>query len=441
MPTEYNSFKPLPDERFLQASARGFWQIFSRRKLPASFLQFTVGIPLLCTPFRQGLAPTTEQFCCTVGNRAAQRYLCSRRLPTAKCRSYREEKNCKNCFEKSGISHKFVTGRPLEALELKMKINDELLRQIVSDLSLDEPFAKGKKLAVRNCWHFYTDGSSVDRLFDDDTDFTNAMNRIFVISRNYNVIILAFCLMDTHIHFILYGQFSECNKFMHEYIRLTSRNISLRHNEKKKLFRLPLSHQYIDNDFYLKTAIAYVIKNAPVGGLGHNAWDYPWCSGGLYFRQQGYWTSPGWKDISPSNRLSRMTYRQKRAILNTKNDNIQDASVIGKIIFPGEYVAYELVENIFKSVKSFNWFMCISKEEDVESRGGSISHLSIPIQEMRQHRNDICRELFNSNSIRTLNTTQRMKLAKVLRSRYNCSIKQIARLCGLVYGELAGIIN
>jgi hypothetical protein len=99
------------------------------------------------------------------------------------------------------------------------------------------------------------------------------------------------------------------------------------------------------------------------------------------------------------------------------------------------------VENIFKSVKSFNWFMCISKEEDIESRAGSISRLSIPIQEMRQHRNEICRELFGCNTVRNLNTTQRIKLAKLLRTRYNCSVKQIARLCGLVYGELAGIIN
>ena len=56
-----------------------------------SFLQFTVGIPLLCTPFRQGLAPTTEQFCCTVGNGTAQRCFWGRWLPTTKCRNYREE--------------------------------------------------------------------------------------------------------------------------------------------------------------------------------------------------------------------------------------------------------------------------------------------------------------------------------------------------------------
>ena len=109
--------------------------------------------------------------------------------------------------------------------------------------------------------------------------------------------------------------------------------------------------------------------------------------------------------------------------------------MIDHLIFPGEYVAYEIVERIFKTCKSFNFFLCLTKEEDVESRGGSISLLSIPMQEMRQHKNEVCLELYGMKSIKGLNTQQRLRLARTLRSRYNSSIKQIIRLCGLVYEE------
>ena len=109
--------------------------------------------------------------------------------------------------------------------------------------------------------------------------------------------------------------------------------------------------------------------------------------------------------------------------------------MIDRLIFPGEYVSYEIVERIFKTCKSFNYFMCITKEEEVEARGGSISFLSIPMQEMRQHKNELCKELYGANSIKGLNTQQRLRLARTLRSRYNSSIKQIIRLCGLVYDE------
>ena len=322
---------------------------------------------------------------------------------------------------------------------MKMKINDDLLSQMESDLSLNIPYIKGKDNPIRNCWHFCTDGNAVDRLFDDRDDFINGMNRIFVVSTKYQIAIMAFCLMDTHVHFILYGKFDQCNKFMHEYIRLTSINIFNRHNESHKLLRIPITHQYIDNEFYLKTAICYVLKNPPVGGICCNAYDYPWSSGALYFRNTGEWCSPEWtrKDESCLHSFSELSLRQKRKFLKSKNTNyLKEIKIIDRIIFPGEYVTYEIVEKIFKTHKSFNFFLCRSKEEDIESRGGELSRLSIPIQEMRQHRNEICRELFQANTIRTLDTQQRLKLALTLRKRFNSSPKQICRLCGLILDEV-----
>ena len=421
------------------------------------------------------------------------------------------------CREEKSFSHSLAGWIFLSYLCLRatirgagneMKINDELLRQMESDLSLDKPFVKGKNLPIRNCWHFCTDGNAVDRLFDDDQDFRDGMNRVFIVRRDFSVIILAFCLMDTHVHFILYGAFEECNKFMHKFVQLTSRHIWFRHAERKKLWRLPISHQFIDNDFYLKVAICYVIKNAPVAGLPFNALDYPWSGNPLYFRRMGYWNSfltPGARigttdgpDVMQGatpvlqratdvvqgampvlqratdvvhgatavlqrapevvtagteavlgrlagtaiigESLKEMSQRKVKALLKTKTEITEDVHVIDGIVHPGEYVAWEIVERIFKTHKSFNRFMCISKEEDVENRGGSISRLSIPIQEMRQYRNEICKELYGVESIRTLSAKERLKLAKVIRSRYNSSLKQIARVCGLLYEEVKDMI-
>jgi hypothetical protein len=131
----------------------------------------------------------------------------------------------------------------------------------------------------------------------------------------------------------------------------------------------------------------------------------------------------------------------KREFLKSRHfSHIEEAKMIGQIIFPGEYVAYEIVEKIFKTHKSFNFFMCKSKEEDIESKGGALSRLSIPMQEMRQHRNELCLELFQTNTIRSLDTQQRLKLARTLRKRFNSSPKQICRLCGLVLDEVKAYI-
>lgn len=114
--------------------------------------------------------------------------------------------------------------------------------------------------------------------------------------------------------------------------------------------------------------------------------------------------------------------------------------MIGPLVFPGTYVAYEIVEKIYKTCKSFHFFLCISREEDVDSRGGTISHLSIPMQEMRQHKKEVCKELFGTTEIKKLDTRQRIHLARTLWARFNSSKKQIIRLCGLVYEEAKDLI-
>ena len=321
-----------------------------------------------------------------------------------------------------------------------MKIEFDLLRQIESDLGLNIPFVRGRMIPVRNCWHFSTDGDAVDSIFQDEEDFRAGMNRVYVVVKKYRVIILAFALMDTHLHFILYGNLDECKHFMHDYVRRTSQQIAWKYGTRHKLDGVPIHHQTIDTDSYLKTAICYVIKNPPAGGIAYTAWNYPWSSGPLYFCREGLWSSPAWCDSRTCVRSSQLTQLELIRTLKVREVPEGDVRIVNGMVFPGEYVAYELVERIFKTCRSFNYFFCITKEEDVEARGGTISHLSIPMQEMRQHKNEVCRELFGTENIRTLSTEQRLRLAKVLKSRYNSSLKQIIRLSGLRYEEAKGLL-
>ena len=322
-----------------------------------------------------------------------------------------------------------------------MKKTDEMLRQIESDLGLNEPYFKGRNLPVKNCRHFYTDGNAIDRMFEDVEDFKAGMNRVFLLHRKYNISILAFILMDTHVHFILHGPYDECNQFMHMFINMTSRYMSLKYGEKNKLSNLPLSHQVIDNELYLKTAICYVIKNASVAGLHYLATDYPWSSSPLYFRNsKDNWSTPKWTLPGELSSLSQIPFKQLRKFLKSRETDFPQTAVIDGIVFPGEYVDVETVERLFKTHKSFSYFLNTSKEEYIESKQGFNSHLSIPIQEMRQHRNAMCKSMFKVDTIRSLSAQQRLKLAKALRRKYNSSAKQIAKLCGLVYEEVKGVL-
>ncbi|MBO4557228.1 MAG: hypothetical protein J5693_01305 [Bacteroidales bacterium] len=314
-----------------------------------------------------------------------------------------------------------------------MKIDYQLLTEIVADLGLDRSFVKGQNNPVRKCWHFYTDGSAVDIMFFDEKDFVCGMNRIYTTVLCYNVVILAFVLMDTHIHFVLYGELGDCIRFMQEYIRRTSQYIEQRHGEQKKLAEAKVSHQPVTDDKYLKTVICYVLRNPPVGGLNYNALDYPWSSAALYFRRPGLWTSPDWTDPFAISRyqIGCRTLNDRRTILQTRKRVPLDTEMMGDIVFPGEYVTYEIVERLFKTCRSFHFFMCTAREDDVESRGGYISQLTMPIQELRQHRQQLSYQMFGKKTTYGLDMQQRLRLARSLRARFNSSPKQIAKVCGL----------
>lgn len=313
----------------------------------------------------------------------------------------------------------------------------EIDMQIESDLGLDRQWVKGQAVQVRNCWHFSTDGNAVDAMFYDEQDFRDAMNGIYVLLRKYNVVVLAFVLMDTHLHFILYGDFEECNRFMHDLVARISRGIKVRYGYANKLSRVPVNYQKIDSDRYLKTAICYVVKNPTAAGLPYLPWNYPWSSGPLYFHRDLPWSMVPRLQVSA---LSDLTDLERRKILKTRMVKSSAEALINGLVLPREYVAVELVERIFRTASGYNYFLCTSRESDVEARGGRISRLSIPMQEMRQHRIEICMQMYGRPSMNTLNPEQRLWVARALRSRYHSSTKQVARLCGLIYDEVKDMI-
>lgn len=302
----------------------------------------------------------------------------------------------------------------------------------LTDLGVGLPIIKGQDNPVRNCWHYSTDGTYAEVLFRDRTDFVDAMNRIYLLSRKYPIVILAFCLMDNHIHLVLYGPLEECNRFVHELVRQTSSSIARRHNLRHELLTLPVHYQEITDDFYLKKAICYVHKNPTTANLSYLPHDYPWSSASLPFRARGTWVLP---DLC-SDTVEALSITERRDRFRTR-DSLPDSLLVYKdIILPENYVPVPLIERIYRTPRAYHFFMSSTREEDIESRGGSISRLSLPDAEMRQHKRELVKTLFGKESSNDLNTQQRIRLGKELKRQYNCSTKQIARLVGLKLEEL-----
>lgn len=219
----------------------------------------------------------------------------------------------------------------------------------------------------------------------------------------------------------------------------TSIAIARRHGLSNELRRLPIHHQAITDDAYLKTAICYVIKNPVAAGLPWQVQDYPWSSGPLYFRGKPSWAFPGWPEKKSI--LKGMSAQNREDVFHTKEPLPDSLEVLDDLILPSNYIPVELVERLFRSYRAFHFFLSRTKEEDVESRGGSISRLSLPDAELRQHKREILQELYGKVSSRELDTTQRLRLARELRRRYNSSPKQVARMVGLHLEEIESFLK
>lgn len=278
-----------------------------------------------------------------------------------------------------------------------MKNDNLIVVKAQTDLALNSVYIKGQNNTIRNCWHFYTNGNDVEVLFPDNDSFKFGMDLTARLANEYNILIFAFVLMDTHVHFILYGEFLQCQIFMHKYIKIYSMHLTYKYRFKKSLAKCRVEYQIIGNDLYLKTVIAYVLRNPYVAGVPYTIYDYPWGSGALYFR--GYKTIlEDWQEL--------------------KNN-------------PNDYVCVKLVEEIYHSHKSFFYFLGRNKEEDVELDSGSLSQIGIPISELRQHKKELCRKLFDCDNVKQLDLKQRSMLFHTLLSTYRCSKKIAARLAGI----------
>lgn len=279
----------------------------------------------------------------------------------------------------------------------------------------------------KEIYHLYSDGFRTECLFQDIKAFVAGMNIAALCFLKSHVMILAFCLMDNHVHFVLSGTYDECvafrNRFMHRYsIWFSNRYAS------ERLSAVDFDIKPITDERYLLTSIAYVLRNSISSGYRFCVEDYLWSSGGLYFRMPEKLQSivSGWK------RVADLSSREKRRCLQTMDELPSEWLITPEgFIWPGNYVDYRYVEHVYRTPKSFAFFMGQTKEDEVNRSLGIYSSVFLPDLELREKAVARSLELFGLSNLRNLDVQKRILLGKDLRKEFKCSSKQIARIIHL----------
>lgn len=285
----------------------------------------------------------------------------------------------------------------------------------------------------RQYYHVSSEALEKNDIFHSREDFVTAMNDVALCVLKYDVMILCFCLMSNHFHFVLKGSYQECYAFMCEFKRLCAIRMRDRCGEVNGLKDVELHFDYLDTQEYLENAIAYVLRNPLAARIIMMPYLYEWSSAGSYFR--GLIKEYG----IPVNTLS---LRKRREMLRTRNPEVPDNYLINPqgFICPSCYVAVEEVEKIFYHPSKLMIALAKRLENEFEVTSGAANRIVMSSQELKSQTLELIKNEYGVSSLSQLSADDRLRLCLLLKRNFNATVKQIARVLRLSQAVVASVL-
>ena len=267
-------------------------------------------------------------------------------------------------------------------------------------------------------YHVYTKGLEDRLIFRSVEDFIVGMNYVAVSHFKVKVKLLAFVLMSNHFHFVIMGSEEQVWRFINLYKRLVSVYIMNKYDNAAFLRRTVTDCDKVAvKDDGLRRLIAYVLDNPVNAGVNRVAFAYHWGSAACYFSDNEATSVP----------ISSLTIRVQRNILHS-NVLLPETYLLGPdgYILPKSYVDVQFVENHFGRPKSLEYFLSVS----ASSRKVRKDMVMFSDDIIRLAMNELLVNKYGVNSFRDLDFDLQVNLIRELRSHFNVSAKQIARITG-----------
>ena len=274
-------------------------------------------------------------------------------------------------------------------------------------------------------YHYSSKGLTKDILFENEQEFIAGMNRIAVCltickEKGMPIIILAFCLMDNHFHFIFYGEKDYCDFFIDTYKKLTSMWIA-QHRER------PLADTFTSGSFPISPnkvgeKIAYLFRNPVAAGLRTTPQGYRWSSASILF-------SDTKQILLGARMISDLSYRERRKLFSSHTSLPEDWIVQADgVIWPGCYTDFKAAETHFPSVRSYMFELNNFKVDNEIDAEEVKQFYSLPDSEVRFRAVQTCMEYYQKERISMCSLEERVSVAKILRRELRCNDKQLARV-------------
>lgn len=238
-------------------------------------------------------------------------------------------------------------------------------------------------------YHIILRGNEKKNIFLNSEDKERFLETLYRMKEKYNFLIFAYCLMDNHLHLIIYDNGNDISLIM------KSINVSyvIYFNRKYKrvghLFQDRYKSEIVDNDIYLLELSKYIHNNPVKAGIVKNAIEYKWSSFRQYVDDNYYSKN---KIVSTSKIL--VLVSEKKSVAQKE---------YSKYVNNKEEIINEKIRDAFISTEEENKGYLSQINEAKEKINGMAQDRGITVDELTKNkgtRDEVIRELRKNSSLK-----------------------------------------
>jgi len=283
-------------------------------------------------------------------------------------------------------------------------------------------------------FHISMEGLETTVLCRDDADYDAMVKILCVAARRKKVLVIIYAVVSNHCHVaILAANQGDADAYGQEIKRMYAMWFRRRYGEEGILRHTDIKAIWLDSDWYVRNALAYIPRNALDNGCPVQ--DYRWTGYRAMFRQ-GYERNTGRKVAS-------LTKRERERILHT-GDDLSDVRWLlneREELIPDSFCEHRYLEQAFEQDPAF-FLKTIGGQNAAEMQNKLIT-APRAIQtdgEFFKLATETSQRWFQAE-IPSISLERKIRLITYLHRTSRTTVPQLARVFGLPRNQISRILG
>ena len=175
-------------------------------------------------------------------------------------------------------------------------------------------------ISQHNIYHIVLKGINANTIFYNDNDYVSFLKYFKEVCNNYNVELLAYCLMSNHIHLMLKLKEDNIAEMFKSFGARYVPKYNINHGRIGPLFNGRYYSSPINDEDYLLAVLRYIHFNPVNAGVANSLEEYKWCSYNEYLKHCS--------NICDVNYIESMFSKKELQMLHIIDDSVLDETFI-----------------------------------------------------------------------------------------------------------------